>query len=197
MTRMKRTKLNPWLEKKKKKKLQCQHFKVARCHVRWWHIYCRMIRLPDFSSVNICRRENRSALSGMGCQTARDLARLSLDQSCCSHVRGIMLLSIPPYPAAQPAVTPGEQDPHSHCLAAAGGGGRSPHRYLSPTAGEGKGCCLLLRVILTDEAWGCRPAHHGIGTPPGREAGLSSIIPRRGKSVLWVCSVHIYYSSFF
>lgn len=157
-----------------------------------------MVCLPGFSSVNICRRENRSALCGMRCQTARDLARLSLDQSCCSHVRGIMLLSIPPYPAAQPAVTPGEQGPYFHCLTAAGGGGGSPHRYLSPTAGEGKRVrCLLLRVILTDEAWGCRPAHHGIGTQPGREAGLSSIIPRKSKSVLWVYSVHIYYSSFF
>lgn len=32
---------------------------------------------------------------------ARDLARLPLDQSCSSHVQGIMLLSIPPYPTAQ------------------------------------------------------------------------------------------------
>ncbi len=41
-------------------------------------------------------------LYGMGCQTARDSAGLSLDQSCCSHVRRIMFLSIPPYPAAHP-----------------------------------------------------------------------------------------------
>lgn len=43
----------------------------------------------------------RSEELRMRCQMARGLARLSVDQSCCSHVRGITFLSIPPYPAAQ------------------------------------------------------------------------------------------------
>ncbi len=58
---------------------------------------CTAYMLKELTSMDDC-----SVLYSLRCQTARDLARLSLDQSCCSHVRGIMLLSIPPYPAAQP-----------------------------------------------------------------------------------------------
>ena len=157
---------NPWLEKRKRtvSTLQFWWLGCKRPGVVWessdsthaagWSVclawFCEYMQV--WEPLRIVWR-----------QAARDLARLPLDQSCCSHVRGIMLLSIPPYPAAQPAVTPGEQDPLlslPRCC-------RRQWRvasllHVTHSWGGKKGArCLPLRVIiLTDEAWGCRPAHH-------------------------------------
>lgn len=114
------------------------------------------------------------------------LARLFPDQRCCSHVWGISLLSIPPYPAAQPNTW----------------GGAGPLLSLSSRYYV----IYNMYLLALDFFWWIKEQLEdvfllgkyimkqtsGIRLQPGQEGGFSSSVPRKSESQL--PSAHIYYS---